>query len=123
MPVSEHSTGSAHRVILSIAPIDRNACRRLAADVQLLFTACSSCTDVDDRTVVSVIRTGPGGAMSSCKRVVMIAHDNRKNDLLDWAAFNAGTLSRHELSATGTTTSRSGYGEAAARIGQAGRKL
>lgn len=41
--------------------------------------------------------------MSSCKRVVMIAHDNRKNDLLDWAAFNAGTLSRHELSATGTT--------------------
>ena len=41
--------------------------------------------------------------MSTCKRVVMIAHDNRKNDLLDWAAFNAGTLSRHELSATGTT--------------------
>ena len=41
--------------------------------------------------------------MSLRKRVVMIAHDNRKDDLLDWAAFNVGTLSRHELSATGTT--------------------
>lgn len=37
------------------------------------------------------------------KRVAMIAHDNRKNDLLDWVAFNADTLSRHDLSATGTT--------------------
>ena len=42
-------------------------------------------------------------AMNRHKRVVMIAHDNRKADLLDWAAFNVGTLSRHELSATGTT--------------------
>jgi methylglyoxal synthase len=41
--------------------------------------------------------------MNLRKRVVMIAHDNRKEDLLDWAAFNVGTLSRHELSATGTT--------------------
>lgn len=37
------------------------------------------------------------------KRVVMIAHDNCKDDLLDWARFNVGTLSRHDLSATGTT--------------------
>jgi methylglyoxal synthase len=42
-------------------------------------------------------------AMPRCKRVAMIAHDNRKDDLLDWAAFNVGTLSRHQLSATGTT--------------------
>ena len=41
--------------------------------------------------------------MNASKRVVMIAHDNRKHDLLDWAAFNVGTLSRHDLSATGTT--------------------
>ena len=41
--------------------------------------------------------------MNLRKRVVMIAHDNRKEDLLDWAAFNVGTLSRHDLSATGTT--------------------
>lgn len=37
------------------------------------------------------------------KRVVLIAHDHRKDDLLEWARFNRGTLSAHELHATGTT--------------------
>ena len=37
------------------------------------------------------------------KRVALIAHDNRKADLLAWARFNRGTLARHELFATGTT--------------------
>jgi methylglyoxal synthase len=37
------------------------------------------------------------------KQIALIAHDNRKADLLDWARFNRGTLARHELSATGTT--------------------
>lgn len=41
--------------------------------------------------------------MSSRKRVALIAHDNRKADMLDWARFNRGTLGRHELYATGTT--------------------
>jgi len=41
--------------------------------------------------------------MKARKRVVMIAHDNRKKDMLNWATFNVGTLSRHELSATGST--------------------
>ncbi len=42
-------------------------------------------------------------AMSRSKRIALIAHDNRKPDLLDWARFNQGTLARHELFATGTT--------------------
>jgi methylglyoxal synthase len=37
------------------------------------------------------------------KRIALIAHDNRKADLLAWARFNQGTLARHELYATGTT--------------------
>jgi methylglyoxal synthase len=37
------------------------------------------------------------------KRIALIAHDNRKLDLLDWARFNRGTLARHELYGTGTT--------------------
>jgi methylglyoxal synthase len=37
------------------------------------------------------------------KRIALIAHDNRKLDLLDWARFNRDTLSRHELYGTGTT--------------------
>ena len=39
------------------------------------------------------------------KRIALIAHDNKKGDLLEWARFNRGTLSRHELYATGTTGS------------------
>jgi methylglyoxal synthase len=41
--------------------------------------------------------------MSTRKRIALIAHDNCKADLLDWARFNRDTLSAHELFATGTT--------------------
>jgi methylglyoxal synthase len=41
--------------------------------------------------------------MDGRKRIALIAHDNRKLDLLDWVRFNRGTLSRHELYGTGTT--------------------
>lgn len=39
------------------------------------------------------------------KQIALIAHDNRKDDLLDWARYNRGTLERHALHATGTTGS------------------
>ena len=34
------------------------------------------------------------------KRIALIAHDNRKADLLAWARFNRGTLSKHDLYGT-----------------------
>jgi methylglyoxal synthase len=37
------------------------------------------------------------------KRIALIAHDNRKPDLVEWAVYNRGTLARHELYGTGTT--------------------
>ncbi len=37
------------------------------------------------------------------KRIALIAHDNRKKDLLEWAKFNRDLLSEHELFGTGTT--------------------
>jgi len=37
------------------------------------------------------------------KRIALIAHDNKKEDMLQWAQFNAGTLKKHVLYATGTT--------------------
>ncbi len=37
------------------------------------------------------------------KRIALVAHDNRKKDMLEWAEFNQGTLSRHVLYGTGTT--------------------
>ena len=39
----------------------------------------------------------------SRKQIVLIAHDNRKADLLEWARFNRDTLARHDLHGTGTT--------------------
>lgn len=44
-------------------------------------------------------------AMSSRKRIALIAHDNCKAGLLAWARFNRDTLGEHELYATGTTGS------------------
>lgn len=37
------------------------------------------------------------------KHIALVAHDNKKADLLEWARFNRGTLSRHHLFGTGTT--------------------
>jgi methylglyoxal synthase len=37
------------------------------------------------------------------KRIALVAHDNEKAELLEWARFNRETLSHHFLFATGTT--------------------
>jgi methylglyoxal synthase len=37
------------------------------------------------------------------KRIALVAHDNKKADLLEWAVYNRTTLVQHELYATGTT--------------------
>jgi len=35
-----------------------------------------------------------------------VAHDNKKDDLVEWAVFNKGTLALHNLYATGDTGKR-----------------
>ena len=37
------------------------------------------------------------------KRIALIAHDNKKKELVEWVEENKKELSRHELFATGTT--------------------
>ncbi|HYM62585.1 MAG TPA: methylglyoxal synthase [Thermoanaerobaculia bacterium] len=37
------------------------------------------------------------------KRIALVAHDNKKKDLLEWARYNRDLLAYHELFATGTT--------------------
>ncbi len=41
--------------------------------------------------------------MEPQKRIALVAHDNKKSDLLDWVRFNRELLSKHALLATGTT--------------------
>jgi len=43
--------------------------------------------------------------MAEEKTIAIVAHDNKKKDLLAWAKFNRDALSRHKLVATGTTGS------------------
>ena len=42
-------------------------------------------------------------SMGKDKRIALIAHDNQKDDLLEWALFNRDLLAHHEIFATGTT--------------------
>jgi methylglyoxal synthase len=37
------------------------------------------------------------------KRIGLVAHDNKKADLIEWARYNARLLADHDLVATGTT--------------------
>lgn len=41
--------------------------------------------------------------MNIVKRIALVAHDNKKSDLMDWAKYNKDVLSQHLLVATGTT--------------------
>ncbi len=41
--------------------------------------------------------------MNKKKKIALVAHDHRKEDLLEWVKFNKYLLSLHELFATGTT--------------------
>jgi methylglyoxal synthase len=42
-------------------------------------------------------------AMEKQLTIALVAHDNRKADMVDWAVFNADMLSKHKLICTGTT--------------------
>jgi methylglyoxal synthase len=41
--------------------------------------------------------------MYPAKRIALVAHDNKKRDLLEWAKYNRDLLANHRISATGTT--------------------
>lgn len=41
--------------------------------------------------------------MAGFKRIALVAHDNKKAELIEWAVYNKTALSRHRLYGTGTT--------------------
>lgn len=41
--------------------------------------------------------------MKEILNIALVAHDSRKNELVDWVSYNAQLLSKHHLYATGTT--------------------
>jgi len=41
--------------------------------------------------------------MPPVKNIALVAHDNRKIEMLDWASWNKTILAQHNLFATGTT--------------------
>lgn len=41
--------------------------------------------------------------MNKIKNIALVAHDNRKKDLIEWAEWNYETLIQHNLYSTGTT--------------------
>jgi methylglyoxal synthase len=42
-------------------------------------------------------------AMEHDKKIALVAHDNKKADLVEWAKFNRDLLAHHTVYATGTT--------------------
>ena len=41
--------------------------------------------------------------MEHDKKIALVAHDNKKRDLVEWAKFNRDLLAHHKVYATGTT--------------------
>jgi methylglyoxal synthase len=41
--------------------------------------------------------------MNNSEKIALVAHDNKKQDLLEWTRYNKILLKQHELYATGTT--------------------
>lgn len=51
----------------------------------------------------TINQSDAGQPMGLRKHIALIAHDNRKRDLVEWARFNRDLLAAHDLSATGAT--------------------
>ena len=45
-------------------------------------------------------------SMEPNKKIALVAHDNKKRDLVDWSKFNRDVLAHHKVFATGTLLER-----------------
>jgi methylglyoxal synthase len=58
---------------------------------------------VTTEKVRTIRPSGPGGGGARRRRIALVAHDDKKEDLLEWARYNRDVLARHDLFATGST--------------------
>jgi len=56
-----------------------------------------------DETISMSTSTKTAAPKFHPRKIALIAHDHKKQDLLEWARFNRETLAKHALFATGTT--------------------
>ena len=52
---------------------------------------------------MSNLNTPDTRKLAAKKRIALIAHDNKKPELIEWAIYNKTILANHELYGTGTT--------------------
>ena len=64
----------------------------------LLFMSAEIIELIEDRVSLSEIPL-----LDERKTIALVAHDNMKQGILEWALFNKGTLKKHNIIATGTT--------------------
>ncbi len=69
--------------------------KKTASHKDAVFSLLSSCQIKHGMLQKRIIK--------SRKCVALVAHDNKKKDLIEWAEYNRSALMRHELVATGTT--------------------
>ena len=52
---------------------------------------------------MSILKTTEIRTLAARKRIALIAHDNKKPEIIEWAIYNKTVLKEHELYGTGTT--------------------
>jgi methylglyoxal synthase len=70
----------------------------------MMFGMIQDCQTIQTvQTVQTVSDEQQQQLLTTRKRIALVAHDNKKQSLLEWARFNKALLRQHELYATGTT--------------------
>ena len=91
-----HRSDAANWRDVTVRTLHSCSCRRDTMDTYRRH-ACGMGTPTPDvvRLAVSAARVR--------RRIALVAHDNKKRDLLEWARFNRTVLAAHDLYGTGTT--------------------
>jgi methylglyoxal synthase len=66
----------------------------------MLATACANSQDEGTSRSFMIYKKVE---MEPDKKIALVAHDNKKHDLVEWAKFNRVLLAHHKVYATGTT--------------------